>query len=100
HRATLRYWTEIRIAHCATRAGAGRTGPRRSADRHCGIARAQGDEMSSRLTEIITASDPAVRNQSLDTVCRGVSLKQLRDECAALDAFRRERENLYERVRA
>ncbi len=30
----------------------------------------------SRLTEIITASDPAVRNQSLDAVCRGASLDE------------------------
>src|SRR5437016_4650670 len=56
--------------------------------------------MSSRLTEIITASDPAVRNRSLDAVCRGASLDQLLSECAALDRFRRESENLYERVRA
>jgi len=56
--------------------------------------------MSSRLTEIITASDPAVRNQSLDAVCRGASLDQLLAECTALDTFRRRSENLYERVRA
>src|SRR5688572_5126313 len=56
--------------------------------------------MNSRLTEIITASDPAVRNQSLDGVCRGASLDQLLAECAALDTFRRESDNLYERVRA
>lgn len=54
----------------------------------------------SRLTEIITASDPAVRNQSLDAVCRGASLDNLLAECAALDSFRRESANLYERVRA
>ncbi len=56
--------------------------------------------MSSQLTQIITADDPATRDQSLDAVCRGASLKQLLDECAALDAFRRGSENLYERVRA
>src|SRR5688572_30129376 len=56
--------------------------------------------MNSRLTEIITANDPAVRNQSLDAVCRGASLDQLLAECAALDAFRRQSDNLYERVRA
>lgn len=56
--------------------------------------------MKSRLTEIITASDPAVRNQSLDAVCRAASLETLLGECAALDAFRRQSENLYERVRA
>ena len=56
--------------------------------------------MNSRLTEIIIAGDPATRNQSLDAVCREASLEQLLGECAALDAFRRRSENLYERVRA
>ncbi|HWN96156.1 MAG TPA: transposase, partial [Methylomirabilota bacterium] len=56
--------------------------------------------MSSRLTEIITAKDPAVRNQSLDGICQGATLDQLLAECAALDVFRRESGNLYERVRA
>jgi REP element-mobilizing transposase RayT len=54
----------------------------------------------SRLTEIITASDPVVRNQSLDAVCRGASLEKLLTECSALDSFRRDSGNLYERVRA
>ena len=54
----------------------------------------------SRLTQIITASDPAVRDQSLDALCRAASLDELLGECAALDAFRRESGNLYERVRA
>jgi hypothetical protein len=56
--------------------------------------------MSNRLTGIITAQDPAVRNQSLDAICRGLSLEALLAECAALDTFRRESGNLYERVRA
>jgi hypothetical protein len=56
--------------------------------------------MRTQLTDIITASDPGLRNQSLETFCRAASAKQLLDECAALDAFRRECLNLYERVRA
>jgi hypothetical protein len=56
--------------------------------------------MSSRLVQIITANDAAVRNQSLDAACAGASIEQLLAECAALDAFRRESTNLYERVRA
>ena len=32
--------------------------------------------------------------------CRSATLEQLREECASLDRFRRDRENLYERVRA
>ncbi len=52
------------------------------------------------LISVITAADPALRNQSLDTICSGFSRDQLLRQCAALDAFRRTSENLYERVRA
>src|SRR5439155_1375199 len=52
------------------------------------------------LTGIITASDPALRNRSLDEVCSGLSVENLQQECANLDAFRRRSENLYEKVRA
>jgi hypothetical protein len=54
----------------------------------------------SYLTDIITATAPALRNQSLDAFARSASLRELLDECAALDAFRRQSDNLYERVRA
>ena len=53
-----------------------------------------------RLTDIITATDPALRDQSLDVACVGLSLDDLLAECAALDSFRRGSENLYDRVRA
>jgi len=56
--------------------------------------------MTPSLTEIITARDPSVRNQSLDAVCRGASLEQLLAECDDLERFRRGSESLYERVRA
>ena len=52
------------------------------------------------LVRIITASDPDNRNRSLDAFCRDASLDVLLAECEALDAFRRESDNLYERVRA
>ena len=52
------------------------------------------------LVEIITAADPAVRNQSLDAFCRSASVDTLLHECAELDAFRRSSDNLYARVRA
>ncbi|MDH3674643.1 MAG: UTP--glucose-1-phosphate uridylyltransferase [Anaerolineae bacterium] len=55
---------------------------------------------ASTLTEIITASDPAIRNRSLDAFCRAASLTQLLAECDALEQLRRESDNLYERVRA
>lgn len=54
----------------------------------------------SRLTGIITDNDPSVRNLSLDAFCRTASLADLQSECDALDRFRRNCENLYERVRA
>ncbi|BCX03161.1 MAG: UTP--glucose-1-phosphate uridylyltransferase [Candidatus Roseilinea sp.] len=54
----------------------------------------------THLIEIITASDPSVRNRSLDAFARQASLSELIEECAALDAFRKRSDNLYERVRA
>lgn len=56
--------------------------------------------MTGRLRNIITASDPAVRNQSLDSFCRSASLPELLAECDDLEAFRESSQNLYERVRA
>ncbi|MDE3168439.1 MAG: UTP--glucose-1-phosphate uridylyltransferase [Acidobacteriota bacterium] len=53
----------------------------------------------SRLVAVVTASGEA-RNQSLDALCRGLSLAELSAECQALDRFRRASDNLYERVRA
>src|SRR5713226_9726535 len=52
------------------------------------------------LTGLITAADPATRNQSLDALCAAMPLEELLGECAELDRFRRRSENLYERVRA
>ena len=52
------------------------------------------------LSRIITSSDPAIRDQSLDQACAGLSLADLLNECAQLEAFRRRSDNLYERVRA
>jgi len=54
----------------------------------------------SQLVDIITATDPALRNESLDAFCRPASLADLLTECAALDDFRHKSDNLYERVRA
>jgi hypothetical protein len=52
------------------------------------------------LLGLITATDPALRNQSLDELCAGLSVEQMLEQCGKLDAFRRESDNLYERVRA
>src|SRR3954463_10379279 len=56
--------------------------------------------MSSELIRIITSDEPAVRDTALEAVCRRLSLSELLDECAALDRFRRQSDNLYHRVRA
>ena len=55
---------------------------------------------AGRLVAIITASQAATRDQSLDAVCRNATLDELLAECEALDQFRRHSDNLYERVRA
>lgn len=54
----------------------------------------------STLIRIITSKDPEVRNQPLDNFCREATPQELFHECVALDKFRRESDNLYERVRA
>jgi hypothetical protein len=56
--------------------------------------------MTSQLIAIITATDPSHRDRALEQACANLSPKELLSECAALDSFRRESENLYERVRA
>src|SRR5215204_3175011 len=53
-----------------------------------------------RLIDVITSSDPRVRNRSLDEYCRRASLSELAGQCAELERFRRAGGNLLERVRA
>jgi len=52
------------------------------------------------LLRIITATDPAQRDEPLERACANLSAAELLQQCSALDAFRRRSENLYERVRA
>ncbi|AWM39591.1 UTP--glucose-1-phosphate uridylyltransferase [Gemmata obscuriglobus] len=52
------------------------------------------------LSDLITSADPAVRNTPLAAACRALGYGELLAERDALDRFRRDRENLYERVRA
>jgi hypothetical protein len=54
----------------------------------------------SYLIETITADEPTVRNRSLDAFCRDATKDILLAECEALDEFRHQSDNLYERVRA
>ena len=56
--------------------------------------------MPGDLTRIITANDPKVRDASLDAFCRDASIERLLAECDELERFRRQSDNLYERVRA
>lgn len=56
--------------------------------------------MAGALVSIIIAEDPAVRSRSLETVCASLDRSALLAECVELDRFRRQSENLYERVRA
>ena len=56
--------------------------------------------MNSLLVSLITSADPALRNRSLDEVCRSLSAQACLAEAEALEAFRRRSDNLYERVRA
>jgi galactokinase/mevalonate kinase-like predicted kinase len=52
------------------------------------------------LTDLITSADPTVRNRPVAAACRVLSYPQLLAERDALDRFRRESTNLYDRVRA
>jgi hypothetical protein len=56
--------------------------------------------MPSRLINIITSTEPTVRDASLDAFCRSASVAQLLEECGELDRFRHASDNLYHRVRA
>ncbi len=54
----------------------------------------------SRLWTIITATDPEIRNRSLDGFCRNATRDELLAEVSELERLRHSSENLYERVRA
>ena len=54
----------------------------------------------SRLTDILVASDQGLRNTPLEVAVAGLRLPELLAECDALDAFWRQSDNLYEKVRA
>ncbi len=52
------------------------------------------------LLDLITSEDAAVRDQSLVEACVSLSAADLLQECGGLDQFRRDSDNLYDRVRA
>ncbi len=57
-------------------------------------------EAGKLLIETIVHPDPAIRDRSVRAMVRQTSLADKLEACAELEAFRRERQNLYERVRA
>lgn len=56
--------------------------------------------MTNRLIQIIQSEDDSLRHRSLESVIAGASSRDLLEHCRALDAFRRQEDNLYARVRA
>ncbi len=55
---------------------------------------------TSPFIDAITSESSDIRDQSLSSLCVGLSIPQLLDHCSELDAFRRESDSLYDRVRA
>ena len=56
--------------------------------------------MSVRVTDIIEATAPAVRDLAIERWCADRPAAELLAACAELDAYRRRETNLYKRVRA
>jgi hypothetical protein len=56
--------------------------------------------MDPGLLKLITSADAEIRNQPLDAHCDTLTFPRLLEEAAVLDAFRRDSDNLYNRVRA
>ncbi len=56
--------------------------------------------MSVRVTDIIEAAAPEVRDLALERWCAGRTAAELLAACGELDAYRRRQSNLYHRVRA
>jgi hypothetical protein len=52
------------------------------------------------LVAIIESDDPAIRDQSLESVCEGATADELLAEAGALESFRHASKSLYHRVRA
>jgi hypothetical protein len=56
--------------------------------------------MTRKLSNVITATEREIRDQSLDAICQGLGLRELLAELDDIDQFRRECDNLYQQVRA
>ena len=55
---------------------------------------------NNRLIEIICSDQDSIRDTALDSVCAGLSMREMTAHLNALDAFWRQADNLYHRVRA
>lgn len=60
----------------------------------------RSQELNNRLIEIICSQDDSERDTPLDSVCLGLSIEEMAEHLNALDAFWRQADNLYHRVRA
>lgn len=56
--------------------------------------------MGSKFVDVIVSDDTELRDISLESLCEGLAADELLERCEELDAFRRESDNLYHRVRA
>src|SRR3954465_11470877 len=56
--------------------------------------------MNLRVTDIISAAEPGVRDLAIDQWCTGRTTAELLAACAELEAFHKRETNLYRRVRA
>jgi tetratricopeptide (TPR) repeat protein len=56
--------------------------------------------MKNRFIETIISADPQIRNRSVEELCKDAGVSELIQACDELDEFRRNNNNLYERVRA
>lgn len=54
----------------------------------------------NQLIDIITSSDPSIKNKSLEDYCKDASLEMLLAEARELEQYRKQESNLYNRVRA
>ena len=74
--------------------------PRSTLPRAAGCPAGRAVSGPGRLASIITAADPALRDRSIDERCRGAPAAHLLERPTDLERFRRQSDNLYERVRA
>ena len=56
--------------------------------------------MKSLLVDLITSPKAETRNMCLEKACQSLDSRQLLTECEALETFRHQSDNLYEKVRA